>query len=134
MNFLTDSIEKLSELTNLELIEIDRPVLTFDVHKKQLIYSFVARAVEDREYIIELRINITEMYRLERVLVYASQEKVEKPVIVLPTSITVFAGEEFDIPITNNIQSNNECELFACTAQHLEMIDKLKAAQEKGCF
>ena len=138
MSFLTDSVLKLAELVTLNIIEIDRPVLTFDVHKKQLIYTFIGRALENKEYIIELRINITELYRLERIIIYTPQEKAEVPIIIIPSFITAFVGEEFSVPIASSAQNeqtpNTEvCEPFTCSAAHLEMLDKLKAAQEKGC-
>jgi hypothetical protein len=138
MSFLTDSALKIAELVTLNIIEIDRPVLAFDVHKKQLIYTFIGRALENKEYVIELRINITELYRLERIIIYTPQEKAEVPVIIIPSLITTFTGEEFSIPITGSTQNeqitNTEvCEPFTCSVTHLEMLDKLKAAQEKGC-
>jgi len=132
MSFLTDSVLKISELVALNIIEVDRPVLSFDVHKKQLIYAFVSRAAENKEYIIELRINVTELYRLEKVIVYSSQDKAIKPIFIAPPVITMYAEEEFAIPVTS--ESQDTCEPFTCSPAHLEMLDKLKVAQEKGCF
>lgn len=136
MNFLTDSVSKISELTTLGIVENDRPVLAFDTHKKQLIYTFICRTNDNKEYIIELRISVKDMYRLERVIVYAPQEKEEAPIIVEPITVTSIAGEEFNIPIEDLMQNINvaNSEPFVCSTTHFEMLDKLKVAEEKGCF
>jgi hypothetical protein len=144
MSFLTDSVTRIAELETLNLIEIDRPVLSFDTQKKQLIYTFIGRTLENKEYIIELRISVTDLYRLERIIVYTPQEKAQLPIIIGPLSITTFAGDEFSMPvITNNkdceiietIEPVTECyESFSSSSLYLEMLDKLKAAKDKGCF
>lgn len=144
MSFLTDSVTRIAELETLNLIEIDRPVLSFDTQKKQLIYTFIGRTLENKEYIIELRISITDLYRLERIIVYTPQEKAQLPIIIGPLSITTFAGDEFSMPvITNNkgceiietVEPVTECyESFSSSSLYLEMLDKLKAAKDKGCF
>jgi len=144
MSFLTDSMESIIELEPLKLVEIDRPVLSFDTQKKQLIYTFIGRTQENKEYIIELRVSVTDLYRLEKIVVYIPQEKAELPIIIGPLSITTFAGEEFSMPV---ITSNKDCDVietttpisenyesFCSSTLYLEMLDKLKAAKDKGWF
>ena len=138
MSFLTNSVERLAELTTLNIKEIDRPVLTYDSYKKQIVYTFVGRTIENKEYIIELRISVTDLYRLERVIVYTPQDVQEIPIIVGPIMLDAYAGEEFSIPIiantTNNKQNiENQQTPFCNSVEYVEMLNKLKAAENKGC-
>jgi hypothetical protein len=121
------------------LTEVDRPVLTFDNLKKQLIYSFIGRTNDLKEYVVELRISVTELYRLERVIIYVPQELITLPDIVLPSIITTTVGEQLDIPVfieSNNtpLEEQSSSSLnFSNSKDYLDMLQALKVAREKGC-
>jgi len=138
MIFLTDANTYISELSSLNLQEVDRPVLSYDNLKKQLIYSFIGRTIEKKEYIIEIRIKISDLYRVEKIYVYEPQETVIAPDIFAPLIITAIAGEEFNTPvISNNTEAgtvNTERDTLNCEEICVNMQDILKNAKEKGCF
>ena len=72
MNFLTEDTTTLQELSSLKLIEVEKPVISFDVLKKQYIYTFIGKNGNNDTFVVEMRIKKTDIYFLEDIKVYTS--------------------------------------------------------------
>jgi hypothetical protein len=105
MNPLTNNSTLISELSTLGFVEIDKPILTYDTLSKQVVFTFIGRnyltssSYQNKEYIIEIRLKVTDVYSIDRVYVYAAQDTQSTPIVYMPISITAIAGEEFSLPI-----------------------------------
>ena len=105
MNPLTNNSTLISELSTLGFVEIDKPILTYDTLSKQVVFTFIGRnyltssSYQNKEYIIEIRLKVTDVYSIDRVYVYAAQDVQSTPVVYMPLSITAIAGEEFSLPV-----------------------------------
>lgn len=103
MNYLTEDATTLLQLTGLNLVEVDRPILTYDKIKKQIIFTFIGRNSSNKNFVIEMSIKSTDLYRAEKINVYTPQQTVTQPMLLAPLSITAIAGEEFVLPIAGDI-------------------------------
>ena len=89
----------ISELSALNFVEIDKPVLTYDTLSKQVVFTFIGRNSQSMEHVVEMRIKVTDVYNIERIYVYTPQDILSTPTVYMPISITAIAGEEFSLPV-----------------------------------
>jgi len=105
MNLLMNNNTLISELSALGFVEIDKPVLTYDALSKQVVFTFIGRnyltssSYQNMEHVVEIRLKVTDVYSVDKVYIYTSQEVQSTPLVYMPISITALAGEEFCLPV-----------------------------------
>lgn len=108
MNFLTEDTTTLQELSSLKLIEVEKPVISFDVLKKQYIYTFIGKNGNNDTFVVEMRIKKTDIYFLEDIKVYTSTafttnaSGISVPVIMSSMASMWYLNTEYEQP-SNNI-------------------------------
>jgi hypothetical protein len=105
MTNITNDSAILAQLANFKFIEVDRPVVSYDTLKKQVVYSFIGRNNLSQEHIIELRIKRTDIYSLERVCVFTPNGAVVPINITTPLTITAIAGTPFSLTVAGVTES-----------------------------
>jgi hypothetical protein len=105
MTNITNDSTLLAQLANFKFIEIDRPVISYDTLKKQVVYSFIGRNNLSQEHIIELRIKRTDIYSLERVCVFTPNGAAVPINITTPLTITAIAGTPFSLTVAGVTES-----------------------------
>jgi hypothetical protein len=106
MNYLTNDILLLQQLSVLNLVSIDAPVLSYDPLKKQIIYTFVGRNSIFEEYVIELRIKRFDYCQLEGINVYSPQANLPQPVVLTELGGIAIAGASFEGTIITTLESS----------------------------
>jgi len=96
---LTYDISVLSELSALNIISVEPPVLGYNTLKKQLVYSFIGRNNLNREILIEMRIKNTDLYRLDDVNVYIPRGTISS-ILTGFVGVTASIGTSFSSPFT----------------------------------
>jgi len=107
MTYLTNDFVLLQQLSSLNIVSIDRPVISFDSLKKQVIYAFVGRNSVQDEFIIEIRIKRFDLYRLEEINVYSPQPNLPPALVLTNLGSVALAGSTFSgsIVTTNTLPS-----------------------------
>ena len=105
---ITNDSALLAQLTNLNFIEVDRPVVSYDTLKKQIIYTFIGRNNLSQEYIVELRIKRTDIYSLERACVFTPAGVTVPISITTPLIISAIAGTPFSLTVAGITETPTE--------------------------
>lgn len=99
MKTLTDNSTLLDQLSVLNFIEVDTPVLSYDYLKRQLVYTFIGRNSISQEYVVEIKIKRTDLFRIESVNVFTPTGAVMPFNITTPLTVTAVAGTPFSLTI-----------------------------------
>lgn len=108
MTNITNDSALLTQLANFKFIEVDRPVISYDTLKKQVVYSFIGRNNLSQEHIIELRIKRTDIYSLERACVFMPNGAAVPINITTPLIISAIAGAPFSLTVAGTTESPEE--------------------------
>lgn len=105
MKNLTDNLTLLNQLSALKFIEVDAPVLSYDILKRQLVYTFIGRNSLSQEHVVEIKIKRTDLFRIESVNVFTPSGSVMPFNITTPLTVTAVAGTPFSLTIGGNTET-----------------------------
>lgn len=92
MKYLTNDILLLQQLSSLNLVSIERPVISYDSLKRQIVYSYIGKNSLSQEFLIETRIKRFDFYRLEEINVYSPQANLPPPLIITSLGLVTASG------------------------------------------